>query len=235
MRRLLIGFFALLAFAGTAFAAELDEAYIKAFGRGTIMVAQTGFPAKLQYDPSMFDYKDGVFRIPAGDAASLNVRAILPAGITLGQALEKLKKERGENLNYHRRDFCAYRVWSSHDGDTNLVNEKHPWPKKLGDVPTWASPKVGMTELTSDVYDWTAPGAVYEGDFAIEFLGWLNNIKAGAKLYISFHVCYEYQTPGGATESKWNSVLGRFEQVISNGELGYVYSDPLCAVTVELK
>jgi len=212
---------------------DLDPAYAKTFGNGLVLVAQTGFPAKAQFDPAQFDYRDGKFFIPAGPTAEFNVRTLLPNGLTLGAALEKLKKEQAGNLKHHKADYCVWKVWSSHEGGTPRANIT--WPASLKDEPKWASPLEGFTSLDPEVYDWTAPGAKYEGDFRSAFWSMMAASKPGEKLYVSFHVCYEYEVPGGQVESKWNSDKNKFEDVVSNGMIGYAYSEPLAASTVEFK
>jgi len=219
----------------SSFAGEIDDGYVKAFGRGIILVSQKGFIEKKTYDPSQFDFKNGVFRIPSGGEAELNVRAILPAGKTLGAELDKVKKTQAGNLKWHQGDYCGWRVWSSHEGSENLVTAAKPWPKKLGDEPMWADSKDVYTALSADVRDWWAPGTRYEGDFRGAFFGLMATSQPGQKLYISFHVAFEYKTPGGEMQSKWDSDKNKFVQVESNGELGYALSEPLCAATVEFK
>lgn len=212
---------------------DLDPAYAKTFGGGLVLVAQTGFPAKAKFDPAQFDYRDGKFYIPAGPSAEFNVRTLLPKGMTLGSALEKLKKEQPDNLKYRKSDSCVYKVWSSYEG--GQPRENITWPASLKDEPKWASPAEGFTTLEPEVYDWTAPGASYEGDFKSSFWSIMASSKPGEKLYVTFHVCYEYEVPGGQVESKWNADLKKFENVVSNGMIGYAYSEPLAASTVEFK
>jgi len=47
-------------------------------------------------------------------------------------------------------------------------------------------------------------------------------------------MAYEYSVPGGQTENKWNSILQRFEPVVSTGGVGYVFSNPIATCTVEI-
>lgn len=235
MRKFLILFIMVMLSTAGAFAqAELDPAYVKTFGNGIVLVSQSGFPLMAKYDKAQFDYRDGKFFIPSGPEAELQVRAILFKGMTLGEELKKLKKEQAENLKYHQKDYCAFKVWSTHDEGGNAL-ENVKWPASIKDEPQWAEPKVGFSDLSEEVYGWFAPGVKYEGDFRSSFWSIMPASAPGQKLYITFHVCFEYQVPGGQVESKWNSVLERFENVTSNGMIGYAYSAPLAVSTVEFK
>ncbi|MBP7634725.1 hypothetical protein KBA41_11205 [Candidatus Ozemobacteraceae bacterium] len=234
MKNLLVLCLALFLSASAACAqSDLAPAYEKTFGNGIVLVSQSGMPARGKFDPAQFDYRDGKFFIPSGATAEFNVRTILPKGVTLGAALEKLKKEQSQNLKHHKTDYCVWKVWSSHEGGTLRANIK--WPASLKDEPNWASPLEGFTSLDPEVYDWTAPGASYEGDFRTAFWSMMAASQPGEKLYVTFHVCFEYQVPGGQVESKWNSDKNKFEDVVSNGMIAYAYSEPLAASTVEFK
>ncbi|HNX77938.1 MAG TPA: hypothetical protein PLM07_15965 [Candidatus Rifleibacterium sp.] len=235
MRKLAVLFLMVLLSAVSVYAQDdLDQAYFKNFKPGTILVSSTAIPARAKCDVSLFDYRDGKFFIPAGAEGKLNVRALLADGATLGSALEKVKQQKNENLQYRTSDTCMYKVWCSHDqGGTPY--DKVVWPTSLKDVPIWAGSTDATTSLEPEVYSWVAPGAAFEGDFRSSFWSLLLTSKPGQKLYITFHVGYEYKTPAGKTESKWNAVLQTWENVVSNGELGYVLSEPLAASTVEFK
>lgn len=213
---------------------DLDAAYMKTFGNGIILVSDKGIPPRAKCDPAQFDYRDGKFFISAGSEASINFRALLPAGTSLGAELEKVKKAQEANLQYHKEDLCIYKVWSTHDmGGTPLENVK--WPTSLKEMPKWASSTDAYSSLEPDVYSWVAPGVSWDGDFRTSLFGLLSNSKPGQKLYVTFHVGFEYQTPSGQVESKWNDVLQKWENVTSNGMIGYAVSEPLAASTVEFK
>lgn len=213
---------------------DLDAAYMKTFGNGIILVSDKGIPPRAKCDPAQFDLRDGKFFLSAGPEASINFRALLPAGTSLGAELEKVKKAQEANLQYRKEDLCVYKVWSTHDlGGTPHDNVK--WPTSLKETPKWASSTDAYTSLDSEVYSWVAPGASWDGDFRASLVSILSNSKPGQKLYITFHVGFEYQTPAGQVESKWNDVLQKWENVTSNGLLGYALSEPLAASTVEFK
>lgn len=234
MRKFCVLFLMVLLSAVSVFAQDdLDPAYAKTFGDSVVMVAQTGFPGRAKCDVSQFDFRDGKFFIPAGPTAELNVRAILPKGVTLGSALEKVKKEQATNLEHRTEDLCVYKVWSSYDSGSPIPDIK--WPANLKETPKWASSQDGVTSLDPEVYSWVAPGAKYEGDFKSAFWSLMATSQPGQKLYITFHVGFEYKTPAGAVESKWNDVLRTWENVVSNGLIGYALSEPLAAATVEFK
>lgn len=213
---------------------DLDAAYIKTFGNGVILVSDKGIPPRAKCDPAQFDYRDGKFFITPGPTGSLNFRALITAGTNLGAELEKVKKVQEANLQYRKEDFCMYKVWSTHDlGGTPHDNVK--WPTSLKEIPKWASPVEAFTSLEPEVYPWVAPGVSWDGDFKSSLFGLLFNGKPGQKLYVTFHVGFEYKTPAGQVETKWNDTLQQWENVTSNGLIGYAVSEPLAASTIEFK
>ncbi|OGK05311.1 MAG: hypothetical protein A2W80_16740 [Candidatus Riflebacteria bacterium GWC2_50_8] len=234
MKKLIVLSLMVLLSAVSVFAQDdLDPAYAKNFGGGIVLISQTGCPPRAKFDMSMFDYRDGKFFLPAGDQAQLNVRALLPQGVTLGSALEKVKKDEAANLQHHKEDLCFYKVWSSYDSGSPIENIK--WPANLKELPKWASSTDGYSSLSPDIYGWVSAGMSYEGDFRSSFWSIMGSSVPGQKLYVTFHVGFEYQVPGGQVESKWNDVLQKFENVTSTGMIGYACSEPLAAATVEFK
>jgi len=213
---------------------DLDPAYVKNFGHSIITVSDKGIPPRAKCDMSQFDYRDGKFFIASGEQSQLNFRAILPEGTNLGAELEKVKKAQATNLQYRTEDTCVYKVWSDHT-DGGLPEENVKWPTSLKETPKWAASKDAYTSLEENVYSWIAPGVSWEGDFRSAYYGILYTSKPGQKLYVTFHVGFEYQTPAGQVETKWNDVLQKWEQVTSNGMIGYALSEPLAASTIEFK
>lgn len=63
----------------------------------------------------------------------------------------------------------------------------------------------------------------------------LNELKPGQKLYVVFRVAYLYNIPGGNVETKWDPILKKSYQQTSAGMIGYEYSAPIGACTIELK
>jgi len=218
----------------TAVAAELDPAYIKTFGQPAISASISGFPALAGYKADQFDYRDGVFYTPGGEDMTLDLRAVMAPGMTIAKALAKTKKDRGKNLKFHKGDFLAFRIWISHD-QTNrkLVTDERPWPKKLSDIPIFDSPKVSFrTPIGQAQADWV--GAVYAWqDLKVDALELKRALK-GTRFYVTFHIGFEYKTPGGQIEHKWNDVLKRWEPRKSLGLVGFEYGDPLAACTIEV-
>lgn len=213
---------------------DLDAAYIKTFGNGVILVSDKGIPPRAKCAPEQFDLRDGKFFISAGPEASVNFRALLPAGTSLGAELEKVKKAQEANLQYRKEDLCIFKIWSTHELG-GIPHENVKWPTSLKEMPKWASPIETVTSLDPEVYSWVAPGVSWNGDFRSSLIATLLNSKPGQKLYVTFHVGFEYQTPAGQVESKWNDVLQKWENVTSNGLIGYAVSEPLAASTIEFK
>jgi hypothetical protein len=213
-----------------AFADSPDPGYLKAFGYGSIAASAAGYPEFGKYDPAQFEYKDGKFIIPAD--GTLDLRAFLPKGMTIGKALTKAKKERGANLKYRQADFMSFRVWPSHDSaGQDKTNGK--WPTKLADVPIWAPLTDARFEINGDSPSWPSAGARWEDNLKADMTS-LRAAKIGHKYYVVFSVGYRYKTPGGAIENKWDDVLHRFVPTKSTGMVGFVYGSPLAACTIEI-
>ncbi len=213
---------------------DLDPAYVKNFGNSIILVSDKGIPPRAKCDMSQFDYRDGKFFVAAGENSQLNFRAILPAGTNLGAELEKVKKLQEANAKYRTEDLCVYKVWSDHT-DGGLPENNVKWPASLKETPKWAASKDAYTSLEEGIYSWIAPGVSWEGDFRTAYFGLLYSSKPGQKLYVTFHVGFEYKTPAGQAETKWNDVLQKWEEVTSSGLIGYALSEPLAASTIEFK
>ncbi|MBF0224148.1 MAG: DUF1566 domain-containing protein [Desulfobacterales bacterium] len=237
MKKFLFCFCVILFFTSLSYSAELDPGYIKAFGQGAILVSGKGFPDVTKYNPEQFDYKDGKFYITASEEATINFRVILPKGKTIGNYVKQLKKERGTNLKYRTEDWICLQIFPSFDSSgENLVNEKKPWPKKLTDIPKWCSPiQAWWGNIDSSNENSTFFGLKWDGDLGRDLGSTLHRAEAGNKFYVMMTVCYEYKTPGGEIENKWDSILQKWIPVKSTGLLGYVHSDPILACTIEIK
>jgi hypothetical protein len=225
---ILIPLFVLLA-PRPALAETLAPGYVKALGYSSIAASAVGYPEFGKYDPAQFQYRNGKFFIEAG--STLDLRAILPMGMTIGNALTKVKQERGANLKHHQEDFMSFRIWASHDGGMDLVGNNR-WPQKLDDVPIWEPVTNTTFAITAESGNWPSAGAGWDdlkGDMSI-----LNRAKVGHKFYVVFSVGYRYKTPGGEIENKWDDVLHKFVPVKSTGMLGFVYGAPLAACTIEI-
>jgi hypothetical protein len=213
-----------------------DPQYMNAFGYGVIMASGKGYPAYATYDSSQFNFKDNVFLIQSGESATLDLRVIYPKGTTCGSYVQKLKAEKPEDLAYHTGDFDCWKIWSSNDNSgENQVTAEHPWPSKLSEEPEWSEPIAELTYEANDANSsWSTCGIKWE-DMRWELQSYLASEKAGTKLYITYCVGYSYEVPGGQVETKWNSDLNIWEDVVSQGAVGYVYSDPIASCTIEIK
>ena len=81
-----------------------DPAYFKAFGYGSIAASIGGRPSFDKYDPSQFDYQDGVFYIPS-TTNRLDLRALLPEGQTYGSMMSALFKSKASLLKDKKGEF----------------------------------------------------------------------------------------------------------------------------------
>jgi hypothetical protein len=220
------------------FGQTLDPAYTQKFGYGIILASAKGFPVFTKYDETQFNFKEGKFFLEPGEASTIDLRAILPQGTTMGSYMTKLKAERGNNLSHKTNEFYVWEIWCSHDGDVDQVTGNYTWPASAKDIPAWGSPCAEVYQTyTAEVSSWASTGLTWDyngGNLQFQFGTYLHMAKPGYKYYITLRMAYEYSVPGGQNESKWNSVLNRFENVVSEGGVGYVYSDPIASCTVEI-
>lgn len=215
--------------------AQQDPAYGANYPNGVLLASGKGLPQFTSYDASLFDFKNGVYNIVTGESATLDLRAVMPKGTTVATYVKKLKTEKPQNLKYWTEDFYSYRIWCSHDNaGVNQVTEKYPWPVKITDEPKWASPlSEKTTVLDAETNTWNTCAIKWE-HIKFDLQSYLLTAKPGTKFYIAYCVGYSYEVPGGQTETKWNSDYNIWEQVVSTGEVGYMYSAPIVVCTVAL-
>jgi len=218
---------------------SLDPTYTKEFGYGVIIASGKGFPALTKCDVAQFNYKDGKFFLEPGETSTIDLRAILPQGTTMGSIMTKLKSERGKNLPHKTNEFFVWEIWCSHDGETNQITDRYKWPATKKDIPAWGAPCAAVYQnyKVAENSTWTTSGLKWDsdgGNLQFQFGTYLHKGKPGYKYYIMLRMAYEYSVPGGQTENKWNSILNRFEPVVSTGGVGYVFSDPIATCTVEI-
>ena len=218
------------------FAQTLDPGYTKTFGTGVIIASINGYPGLAKYDPAQFIFKDGVFFVKGDEESTLDLRLLLPKGMTEGKLLDKLKKEKPQNLKHRKDDFSVWQIWSSHTTDAREnFNSRTPWPQKLSDVPLWGAPICEhFYSAGKESKDWNSSGWSWKDDLQTSVGNWLKYSKPGQKLYAVYRLCYEYSVPGGQMENKWDAVLQRWIPTKSVGGIGYVMSDPIAACTIEI-
>jgi len=217
----------------------LDPAYTKKFGYGVILASGKGFPTLTKCDETQFNYKDGKFFLESGGATTIDMRAILPQGTTMGSLMDKLKSERGSNLSHKTNEFYVWEIWCSHEGELDLLEERYKWPATKNEIPAWSSSCVSVYQsyIPDNNSSWMAAGLAWESEsnsLEFNFGSILHISKPGYKYYVMLRMAYEYSVPGGQTENKWNSILNRFESVVSTGGVGYVFSDPIATCTIEI-
>ena len=208
--------------------------YTEHFGYGVIVASARGYPAYGKFDATQFKFDNGKFIIAPGPSATLDLRAILPKGMTVAQAVAKVQQERTENLKYKIEDFMVFQIWFSHDqSGAVLVDTGHPWPQKPTDVPTWGTPREQRYTVSDESKLWTGAAATWD-----EMKGelWqLAGARPGQKLYVVYRVGHKYKTPAGEMESKWDSNLRQFIRVPSKGLLGFELGEPLAVCTIEIR
>lgn len=212
---------------------DRDPGYAGTFGYGVVVASAKGYPAYAKFDPAQYRFEGGKFLISPGPSTTLDLRAILPKGMTVSQAVAKVYEQHPENLKYKVEDIMVFHVWFSHDtSGAELVNAKNPWPQRTTDLPTWGEPREQRYTVTDASRSWTGAAATWD-----ELKGelWqIANAKPGQKLYVVYRVGYKYKTPGGQMESKWDPDLKKFVMVPSPSLLGFEYGEPLAVCTIEI-
>lgn len=215
MFRHLITLIVLLSVSISGFAADLDPAYQQFFKPGTIAVSSRGMPSKAKFDEKQFEYRDGRFFIPLKEDVSLDLRAILPLGKTLGSAFSavvgEFKKE-AETSDYHA---ISWRIWRSHDEQgIELVSASAPWPVNLADIPAFAKPVAAHTDMLSEEsMAWNSAALSWSRCFVNDLKPVLKTAKPGHRLYILMTVGFETKDVASKTIM--------------------IHSDPLAAATIE--
>jgi hypothetical protein len=217
-------------------AQTFDPAYVNTFGSGVIIASIAGYPAFDKYDPAQFDLRDGKFYVKGSKETTIDLRVILPKGTTAGKLIDKLKKEKPQNLKHKKAEYSLWQVWTSHtpDGRQNFT-DRSPWPVKLSDVPKWSAPTCDKYfTIDDESKTYTTSGFRWQDGLSSSLSDWLENSKPGYKIYAIYRVCYEYSVPGGQIENKWDDVLKKFVPTKSTGGIGYVESDQIAAVSIEI-
>lgn len=200
---------------------DFDPNYLKNFGWGAICVSDKGLPARKSYDPSFFNYKNGVFYLKADPSTSINTRFFYKNGKTLGYHIESEQKRFKTSDLVKDSVGVVLRIWTSHDINGKSVDKG--WPNKLEDKPAWEElgsygglANDNMLNTTCDAFDWQE----ISGE-----IGWLKQwmkiAKPGYKIYLA--------------------VLGTFEvldwlhlDAFGKPKKMRVYTKPLAAGVVEM-
>ncbi len=212
-------------------------AYRKTFGDGIIIFSDKGLPERKNFDASMYDYRDGMWYVKSGQESQINLRIFLPKGRNVSSYIKDLKKSKPENLKYHSGDLLIVKVFRSHDhmGNDLLAAGGHKWPKTVTEIPKWETESFEIMMNVEETSTDTDPGASWVNNLRSRLYGIMPFTQPGQKLYFVVQFAYEYKTPAGEMETKWDAQLNKWVQVRSNGLLGYVYSEPIVAATLVFK
>ncbi len=164
-----------------------DPAYFKAFGYGSIAASIGGRPAFSTYNPSQFDFKDGIFYI-AADAARVDLRALLPQGQTYGSMLNALFQDKSSLLKDKKDDGAIYwYAWSSHEYDGTRI---YPEWKQGSAHPDYHNKRVWEAQINIEPAKTWVSSACYfddpdETSLRTDVINtWLKMAKPGYQLYI---------------------------------------------------
>ncbi len=213
---------------------QLDPGYITKFGYSSLIASGKGYPESNKFDPAQFNFKDNKFYIAPGANTTINLRAILPQGMTLGKCLEKVEKTYPANLKFRTDNFIAFCVWSSHDrSGKNLVDATHPWPQKISDEPKWTEWNFAYpVNLSDESKTWSSVGCEWGNEFERDMKQILEYGIEGQKLYILMRVGYSYNNPDARIEKRWNANTQQYENITLSG-IGDEYGEPIVACTIE--
>jgi hypothetical protein len=237
MKKAIVLIISLTFMVGTSFSQTFDPAYTNKFGYGVILASSNGYPAFDKFDESQFNFKDNKFMFPVGEETTIDLRYILPQGMTLGSLISKLKKEKPQKLSKKTAEYSVWSIWLWHNEGTKVM-DANLWPKKKTDVPLWSEPLVNIiqgydqTVATRNTggLQWAEDG----GNLKFEMGSTLKTAVPGDKFYITYRVAYEYSVPGGEHQQKWDSDLNKWVDRISTDGIGYIYSDPVAVGIVEI-
>lgn len=170
-----------------------DPAYFKAFGYGSIAASIGGRPSYDTYNPAQFDYRDGIFYIPA-NATRVDLRALLPQGQTYESMMNALLKAKSDLVKDKKGDGIYWYAWSSHDYDGT---RKYPEWKKGSPHPDYHNKSVWMCSVNYEPARTWISSAAYcddpnETSLKTDVINtWLKMAKPGWQLYILNTVGFE--------------------------------------------
>ncbi len=214
-----------------------DPTYRKTFGDGVIVISDKGLPERSKFDASMYDYRNGIWYVKSGAESQVNLRIFLPKGRNISSYIKELKKAKPDNLKYHTGDLLIIRMFRSHDhmGNDLVKAGGYSWPNTVSDIPKWEQESFEVMMNVNETSTDTEPGADWPDNLRSKLYGVMIFTQPGQKIYFMVQFAYEYKTPAGEIETKWDAQLNKWVQVKSNGMLGYVYSDPVVSATLEFK
>ncbi len=215
----------------------IDPEYLKTFGEKTIVISGKGLPAPEKFDASMYNFKDGKSFISAGPDQTIDLMALLPAGMDIGKLVEKLKKDKPQNMKYYKYSFISWRVWCSHNSGQVWYTDELPWPKSISDIPNFSDAKEIQYDFDPAKHATIAAPQltwVQGGSNLLSSFSGFDNATPGIKYYVIFSVAYVYQASSGQIENKWDPIRKEYLPQKSTGALGYVYSDPIAVATIEI-
>lgn len=185
--------------------ADLDSAYIKAFGYGAVCVSKSGFPQKTQYNPSQFEFRDGKFFVEAG--GTIDLRYFTPKGKLYKDLLDGFNKKHPE---YSKKvaDQVYWKIFANYDFVGNVLHEKWDTPEKMINKDKEICFIQFNTE--SGIRDWDGSAVSWEdtenNDLKRDVGMWLERAKPGWQLYIVHSVGFRRNCP---ENSFWDYNQGR--------------------------
>lgn len=231
MKKLVVLLLLLGVSAGMAFAGEFDPAYAKLYGDGVILASAKDYPPFDKCDPSLVEFKKPTSFLPVG-TTKFDIRVIWPKSQDSAKMVAKLKADRPQNLKYQDGDDQVFfEFWVSHDESGAPVPEAANWPTTVSQRPKGNPQHEANLPLPEN----PVTTGIKWMDLSSGLYSWLPAAKPGWKIYVAASVGFQYKVGAGETESKWNSDKKIFENVVSNGALGYEKSDPIVMGIIEFK
>lgn len=163
---------------------DLDPAYIKAFGYGSMFASIKGFPEKDKYDASQFDYKNGKFYVKK--EGRIDLRTILPEGKTYGDLYNAFKESNSamyKDVIYDQQKYV--KIFTSHDV-SGIQYQFDPWPSNPGELVN-SDGKLLSFNNNSESFGWNSSGVKWDdqSSYLQSTVGtWLEFAQPGWSMYI---------------------------------------------------
>ncbi|MHC1738469.1 MAG: hypothetical protein AB9882_10705 [Ignavibacteriaceae bacterium] len=206
--------------------ADLDPAYIKAFGYSAMCVSKNGVPDKTKYDPSQFEFRDGKFFVDAG--GRIDLRVFLPKGKLYKDILDGFNKKHREYSKVDE-DLLYWKIYASHDVVGNRLFEK--WESSPAKQMDQSNQICYIKFDTNNSRDWDGSAVKWDdtenNDLQRDVGIWLRMAQSGWQLYIIHTVGFRRNCP---ENSYWDYNQGRTVTPIA-----FETAPPIAYAIVEVK
>jgi hypothetical protein len=205
---------------------DLDPGYINAFGWGSVCVSVNGFPEKDKYSASQYEFKDSKFYVKKG--GRIDVRAILPQGITYGVLLRDFKNQNSAKYTDVISEAHYFLFYPDHM--IGGIQVQWGWPSDPGGIISSGNPYTLPFGLEGGVLDWNTSGAKWddmENGLQTTVGTWLEYAEPGWQMYVAETVGWERWRP---EDKYWDWDKGQYVT-----PSGYEFARPHAYCILEVK